>query len=123
MELSRLNKKPLKYRRRKLRADATQSEIILWDNIRNRKLGLRFVRQFSIDNYVIDFYCPEKRIGIELEGGIHKRRDQIKYDKYREEYIKAFGIRLIKFTNEEVCKQTIMVLEKIKGTLNGNIDY
>jgi imidazole glycerol-phosphate synthase subunit HisF len=107
----------LKNRRRDLRKKSTDTEKILWEQLRNSKLGVKFRRQYSVTGYVIDFYCPEKRLGIELEGGVHKRKNQIIYDKYREEYIKAFGIKLIKFRNEEVEKDINKIFADIKNHL------
>jgi very-short-patch-repair endonuclease len=117
MELGHLNIKPLKDRRRLLRKDETESESILWGYLRNRKLGFRFVRQFSVDNYVLDFYCPQKKLGIEIEGGIHQRRENRVYDKYRESYLGAFGVKVIKFKNKEVVTQIDEVLKVIRFEL------
>lgn len=109
----RFNIVPLKNRRRKLRHDSTEVETILWNAIRNKKIGFRFVRQYSIDGYVIDFYCPRERVGIELDGGIHLRKDNITYDRYREKYINAFCIKILRFKNEEILDDLGKVLEKV----------
>ena len=105
-------------RRRQLRKDSTHAEQILWNEIRNKKLGHRFVRQYSLDGYVLDLYCPKSRLGIELEGGIHDRKDVKIYDRYRERYVKAFKINIIKFKNNEVENQLAKVLKTIKFHLN-----
>jgi len=60
-------------RRRKLRGDSTESENILWSALRNNKLGVKFRRQYSVEGYVVDFYGPEKRLAIEIEGSIHDK--------------------------------------------------
>ncbi|OGD05523.1 hypothetical protein A2379_01015 [Candidatus Amesbacteria bacterium RIFOXYB1_FULL_47_13] len=73
MKLGVLNVKDLKNRRRQLRKDATETEILLWKELRNNQIGHRFVRQYSVSGYVIDFYCPKYRLGVELEGGIHRK--------------------------------------------------
>lgn len=112
----RYNLVPLKPRRRQLRQDSTEVEQILWNEIRNRNLGHKFIRQYSIDRYVMDFYCPKARLGIEIEGGIHKTRKI--YDSYRERYINAFWINILKFTNDEVENNLSEVIEKIKLRLN-----
>ncbi len=106
---------PLKPRRRKLRQDSTQSEQILWNEIRNKRLGHRFVRQYSVEGYVLDFYCPKARIGIEVEGKIHDRTKI--YDTYRERYLREFNIKILKFKNEEVQENTGKVLEIISLSL------
>jgi very-short-patch-repair endonuclease len=117
MELGHLNIKPLKDRRRLLRKDETKSESILWSYLRNKKLGFRFVRQFSVDNYVLDFYCPQKKLGIEIEGGIHQRRENRVYDKYRKRYLEAYRVKIIRFKNKEVISQIDEVLGRIKSEL------
>ena len=61
------------YRRRDLRQKSTSAEEILWKELRRKNLGHKFKRQFSIDNYVIDFYCPDYKLAIELDGVIHKQ--------------------------------------------------
>ena len=109
----RFNIVPLKNRRRKLRYDSTEAESILWNVIRNKKIGFRFVRQYSIDGYVMDFYCPREKFGIELDGGIHLREDNIIYDKYREKYINAFCIKILRFRNEEILENLEKVLSEI----------
>jgi len=111
----RYNLVPLKPRRRQLRQDSTLAEQVLWDEIRNKKLGIRFVRQYSIDGYVMDFYSPKARLGVELEGEIHKYRKN--YDSYRERYLKAFNVQILKFTNEEVFKDITQVLKIISLSL------
>jgi very-short-patch-repair endonuclease len=90
----------MKPRRKDLRNRSTLPEKILWRELRESRLGFKFIRQYSIDNYVVDFYCPNKRLAIEIEGKIHLKT--IEYDKYRSEYIKAFGIKILRFSNEEI---------------------
>lgn len=114
--LFRFNLEPLKLRRRKLRADATNTEKIFWEAVRNKKLGVRFVRQFSIDGYVMDFYCPKLRLGIELEGEIHDYTKE--YDNFRIKYLEAFGVKILRFKNYEVVNNLPGVLNKITPLLN-----
>lgn len=113
--LFRFNLVPLKQRRRKLRADPTEAEKIFWEAVRNKKLGVRFVRQFSIDGYVMDFYCPKLRLGIELEGEVHEYTK--KYDEFRFKYLQAFGIKILRFKNEEVLQNFSSVLTSISPLL------
>lgn len=83
-------------------------------------MGARFVRQFSIDGYVMDFYCPKLRIGIELEGEIHKYKKE--YDEYRIKYLEAFGIKILRFRNEEVLHNldhTLSVITPLLGQERG----
>ena len=98
-----------------MRASSTEAETIFWDAVRNKKLGVRFVRQFSIDGYVMDFYCPRLRLGIELEGGIHKNSKE--YDKYRIKYLESFGVKILRFRNEEVLYNLNYILSTITPLL------
>lgn len=107
----------LKDRRRDLRRKSTTAERLLWEKLRNGRLGVKFRRQYSVRGYVIDFYCPKTRLGIELEGGVHKKKEVIVYDVYRERYLESFNVRIVKLDNEEVLKQTEEVIEKIKNRL------
>jgi len=101
----------MKLRRGKLRNNPTDYEDKLWKFLRRNGLGVKFRRQYSIDNYVVDFYCPEWRLAVELEGKVHLKRK--KYDEYRKKYIEAFGIKMINFPNENVNKDIIGVLKEI----------
>lgn len=72
------NKKSEKEKRRKLRQNQTYSEKIVWRYLRNREmLGYKFRRQYSIDNYIIDFYCPRLQLAFEIDGEIHDDPDQM----------------------------------------------
>lgn len=100
---------------RTLRKRQTRAEIILWDELRGNKLGLKFRRQYPIDKFFLDFYCFDKKLGIEVDGGIHKI--QLAADKEREEIVKTLGIKIIRFTNDEVIENLQNVLNKIKTEL------
>ena len=73
---------PLKPRRKQLRNKATEAERILWSCLKNSNLKYKFIRQYSIEGYVVDFYCPAARMAIELDGENHKLTDQKTYDGY-----------------------------------------
>jgi len=98
--------------RRKLRKDSTPQEKILWLHLRNKKLGINFKRQYSVGGYIIDFYCPTKRIGIELDGFQHLGAKE--YDNTRTEFFKVLDIKILRFWNNEIDKNIDRVLEKIK---------
>src|SRR3989344_7360502 len=113
------NDKILKDRRRELRQDNTKSEDLLWQKIRNRKLsGLKFRRQYSTGSYILDFFCPEIRLAIELDGEQHK--DAVEYDKERELFLKDKDIHTIRFWNNEVVEDIARVLKIVEesGRLN-----
>ena len=78
------NKKTEKEKRRTLRKEQTYTEKIFWMQLRNRQiLGYKFRRQYSIDHFVIDFYCPELKLAVELDGDVHNIPEQKEYDKAR----------------------------------------
>src|SRR5437773_1042136 len=99
---------------RGLRQRETETEDILWEYLRERKLnGAKFRRQHPIKDtwYIVDFYCHEARLVVEIDGEIHKQ--QVQADKEREEYLIALGYQILRFTNEQVLSQ----LEKVLATI------
>ena len=97
-----------------LRQRQTEAEEKLWQLIRNRKLnGLKFRRQHPLDKYIADFYCHEKRLVIELDGGVHKDRVQQEIDKERTSVLIRLEITVIRFKNEEVINNSKSVTERI----------
>ncbi len=101
-------------RRRELRQKATPQEKLLWEKLRNRKLGLRFKRQYSIGGYILDFYCAEKRLIVEIDGKIHKLKENMENDKIRDEYFEKLDYETLRISNEEVDENIDKVIEKIK---------
>lgn len=115
---SPFNKPGLKPFRRKLRSNLTPSEAKLWTLLKGKQLeGYKFRRQYSVDNYVLDFYCPKARLGIELDGAGHFTAAGMEYDEERTQHIMQYNIRIIRFENKEVFEQPEAVLEKIKINL------
>ena len=110
------NKVELKYIRQELRNEGTAAEAVLWKALQRRQLGgKKFRRQFSVGDYVLDFYCPEQKLAVELDGGIHDDPEQQVNDAIREEYLQEKGIRIIRFTNDEVFIHLEAVLENIQS--------
>lgn len=108
------NRKSLKEIRRNLRQESTPAEDFLWQHIRNRKLNqLKFKRQHSIGNYVVDFYCASKRLIIEVDGAVHALPDQLEKDKSRDENLIEMGFKILRFSNEEVLLNINFVKEEI----------
>lgn len=105
------------WRRRDLRERTTPSEDLLWQELRNNKLGFRFKRQYSIVNYVVDFYCAKYKLAIEIDGKIHQRLDNRKYDQYRTRYLESLGIKEIRFNNESVNNDITKVIKDIVKNL------
>ncbi len=111
------NHPKLKNRRQDLRLKSTLAEKILWERLRNSKTGYKFFRQYSIDAFVIDFYCPAQKLAIEIEGSIHNDPKVINYDKFRYRYLEAFGIKFLKFSNQQIYEKIGEAIENIKCNL------
>jgi len=110
------NKKILQANRKKLRNNLTPAEVALWELIKNKKLdGRKFRRQHSIGNFILDFYCPEEKLAIELDGEDHYWDEGMKRDKIKTSYIKSHGIEILRFENKLVFKDQEFVLNKIKN--------
>ena len=100
---------------RKLRRKMTPSEKKLWSRLRNRKFrGLKFRRQHPIDRYIVDFICMEKKLVVEVDGGIHKNAEQIQYDRERTLELEGYGLRIIRFRNEDIFDDLPGVLKSIE---------
>ncbi len=98
---------------REFRKNQTETEQIMWEELRSRKfLNLKFKRQYLIEGYIVDFYCSELKLAIEIDGLIHLR--QIKEDKLRQQDIEEKGIRFIRFKNKEVLYNLKQVLNKLQ---------
>ncbi len=110
-ESAKLN---LKINRSYLRQNMPAPEIILWQRLRSKQLGVKFRRQHSIGYYILDFYAPSIKLGIELDGESHFI-DEIarQKDKQRDLFLSEKGIRVLRFLNPEVMKNLDRVLEKI----------
>jgi len=112
------NKITVKEKRRSLRKDQTYCEQILWRYLRDRQLlGCKFRRQYSVDQFVMDFYSPENKFAIELDGDVHNHPDQKEYDVKRQEYLETFGITFIRITNEELLGNADMAFERIEAAI------
>lgn len=109
------NKISEKEKRRTLRNNLTNAEKVLWGRIRKRQIeDKRFLRQYSVNKYVIDFYCPEIKLAIEVDGDTHSLPDEIEYDNLRQNEIEQFGIRFLRVTNNEVFDKLEGVILKIR---------
>lgn len=115
--------KPLLEKARNLRKNQTKAEEYLWQLLRNRQLyNLKFRRQHPLKaNYVLDFYCAEAKLAIELDGIIHDSKDQKEYDNLRTEVIKNYDIEIIRFKNEEIFNYIEKVLYKISEAASNRI--
>ena len=109
------NKYTLKKYRRKLRKSLTPAEAFFWLHLKNKQLdGRRFRRQFSLDDYILDFYCPSEKLAIELDGATHFTHRGAEKDKVRDSFLEANGIAVIRIENRDVFENTVHVIECIK---------
>ena len=115
---------------RQLRMHPTRTEDLLWHALRDRKLaGLKFLRQHPFGPSIVDFYCHEKRLVVEVDGGIHNNKDIQEYDQNRQELIEKYGVKFCRCTAEQVENEPEEVLAGIllaaginPGTKKGDSD-
>lgn len=101
-----------------LRQTMTLAEKVLWMRINKKQLkGYRFRRQHPISNFIVDFYCHEAKLIIEVDGSVHDVEEQKEYDMGREFELSQLGLRVIRFSNEEVINFTDGVVRKIEEML------
>jgi very-short-patch-repair endonuclease len=99
---------------RELRQEPTAAENLLWAAIRNRKLNnLKFRRQHLLDKFIVDFYCNEKKLVVELDGDIHDVKRNKEYDDARTAMLAGLNICVLRFRNEEIVPDIATVLKKI----------
>ncbi len=97
-----------------LRQRSTKSETNLWAALRDRKLaGRKFRRQVPVGAFVLDFYCAEETLAVEVDGGIHRSQQQA--DQLRQEIIETLSIRFVRVTSEQVEKDLTSVLQTIQS--------
>jgi very-short-patch-repair endonuclease len=108
---------------KEMRKNSTEAESVLWEELRNRKLGVKFRRQHPIDVFIADFICLEKMLIIEVDGAIHL--EQKEYDATRTIELNKVGFDVIRFSNDDVINNTKNVLNKIKIEIEkrGDIDF
>ena len=100
---------------RKLRQEETEAEKVLWNALRGRRLnGLKFRRQHPFESTILDFFCVEHQLVVELDGSVHDLPGQFKTDEERTRFLNDRGLNVIRFRNEEVLTSLPMVLQKIR---------
>ncbi len=107
----------LKERRKDLRNNATEPEQLLWQKLKRKQLGEKFIRQYSVGPYILDFYCPSKKLAIELDGSQHTTKDAQKYDHERTLFLNDWNIKVLRFWNSEVSHDLKSVCNKIHSAL------
>ncbi|KAA6325647.1 hypothetical protein EZS27_025163 [termite gut metagenome] len=113
-----MNRPSLMERRKELRNHGTSAEATLWKLLKGKQIeGLKFRRQHSVGSYILDFYCPEIRIAVELDGEVHHSPQAEEYDERRSDYLlKTQGIIVLRFENQ-------MVFVYPEGILNSIVEY
>ena len=99
---------------RELRQESTEAEKLLWAELRSRKLnGLKFRRQHPLDKFIVDFYCNERKLVIELDGSVHDKKINKEYDDARTAMLAGLNIIVLRFKNEDVTNNLKEVIRKI----------
>ncbi|NDK57465.1 endonuclease domain-containing protein [Pontibacter fetidus] len=112
--------------RRQLRRDSTSAEVILWQALRNRQVkGRKFRRQHTIGKYIVDFFCFEEKLIIELDGQSHQNLGTEYADILRDEWLRQQGFRVLRFENSEVYTQLQRVVWAIENEFgnSGSITF
>jgi very-short-patch-repair endonuclease len=107
---------------RELRQPQTPAEATLWRHLRNRNLRCKFRRQHPIDFFIIDFYCAEAKLLIEIDGASHLVKEQMQYDLARTEYLEELGYKVIRFTNNDVRYNINTVADEIIKAVEKRIE-
>lgn len=103
---------------RDLRNNMTGSEIKLWSVLRMKQIdGYKFRCQHPVYRYILDFYCHEKQLAIEIDGEIHNTQQE--YDRYRDEFLRSLEIETLRIKNEDVLYDIVNVAEMIRNKLSG----
>lgn len=96
---------------RELRKNQTCAESLMWQVLRSRRFaGLKFRRQHPIEPYILDFYCHELKLAVELDGSQHNEASGLEADQHRTAYLKAQGLEVVRYWNNDVLKQPEIVL-------------
>ncbi len=99
---------------RELRKKQTPAEDVVWELLRNRNLmNLKFRRQHQIGDYVVDFYCPDHKLVVELDGAVHDTKDRQTVDRKRDGYLKSIGCNVLRFENKEVIENPDVFLSRL----------
>jgi very-short-patch-repair endonuclease len=112
------NKVEYKQRRQTLRSNMTEPEKKLWQILRGKQMGVKFRRQHGIGHYIADFYCPELKLLIEVDGESHGLAEAQAYDAIRHDFMHSLGITTLRFTNDEVMNNIEGVHQHLTQYLN-----
>jgi len=110
----------LKALARQLRKNSTLSEVLLWQRIKQKGYGIQFHRQVPLLEYIVDFYCHELKLAIEIDGDSHNFKDG--YDVKRQKELESYGITFLRFTDLDIKKNMFSVLLSIEQTIDAFLD-
>jgi very-short-patch-repair endonuclease len=102
---------------KKLRQNMTLGEIALWREIKGKKLGVRFSRQIPIDEYIVDFYCKDLQLAVEVDGSIHFEEGHQEKDRIRQNRLESLGVIVIRFSDLDVKNNLNWVLEELQDKI------
>jgi very-short-patch-repair endonuclease len=111
----------LKELARELRKNSTLSEVLLWLKIKGKVMGVEFHRQVPIDNFIVDFYCHELMLAIEIDGNSHD--DKQDYDQNRQLILENLGVKFIRFRDIDVKQRMGWVLEELMICVEEGRDF
>lgn len=119
MKSYQLYKQTLKHNARELRKNSTLSEVLLWEKLKGRQLfGFKFRRQTPIGKYIVDFYCKELKLAIEIDGFSHDFK--IGYDMKREKELLQLGVNMVHFSDLEIKKDIHNVIQRVVEKIDAN---
>ncbi|MGH9358061.1 MAG: endonuclease domain-containing protein [Terriglobia bacterium] len=105
-------------RARKLRQDSTNAEWLAWKLLRNRAaLGVKFRRQHPLGSFVVDFYCPERHLAVELDGSVHSQPSQQRRDESKERFLRQQGVHVLRISNGWVLEDPEGFVRKVLESL------
>jgi very-short-patch-repair endonuclease len=108
----------LKEASRQLRKNMTEAERLFWSRVRGKQLsGAQFYRQKIVGDYIVDFYCPQARLVVEIDGGQHYEEQGAEKDVVRDRCLRAEGLKVLRFSNREVLENVAAVLEVVCGQI------
>ena len=102
---------------RMLRKKMTKTEKLFWERVRKKQLGQLFRRQHPMGIYIVDFYCHQSKLIIEIDGDYHNRSSQIEQDYWRDETLKNSGFKILRFTDQEVLMNLDQLIEIVKNSM------
>lgn len=102
---------------KKLRSGPASSGIIFW-LLKQHFSNFRCKRQRRVSQYIADFYCHKLKLVIGIDGGIHQTKEVKNKDKLRDEFLQTLNLKIVRFTNNEVCKNGDSIVKKLRAAID-----